>query len=856
MKWLHRALVASVCAFHTVSVFAYEWSTHAVVTQAAFQKSYLGSSAVIFASLGLGDGTRSLGHSYFDIDAEGKAWLRFPVNQFENSIFLSAQSFIPATDQTGASGWMLRGVIREDDTNFDKRNPTSNTPQDEPGGNFVRVFAHFFDPQNNRPLTDVKLTLVPPYITSGPLGPTAPDWLLSPSATIPVTAAVNPVEGHNHFGVTQAREAMWRALTLTARQTDGTLQTISPSTPLSTFDRSLSVVYDSETLRNVYWATTFRALGDMVHLLEDMAQPQHTRNDAHAGLLCNFSGGCVAGHGSFYESYIDARAQNLSAFTVTEGWLKKDNQTTRPVPTRGLTLDTPAGYPLVRLRSYREYFDVPTGAGFGAGLADFSSLNFFTAGTNLQSDAAVQKYPSPAPTGQNLSSITIDGDANMFGDPLPAPIQYFKGSVVDYLVPTASDGNVLLSSYGAFNAFMDPSRPSYVLNYHNYDDQQRLLVPRAVAYSAGLMDYFFRGHLQISLPDEGVYGVVDHAIDSGNHPTLGGFRTIKLKVQNVSHIDPSDPNSALEPIAEDSTGTFVLVAKFHRNNCYKADLSGEYGAPGMDWNTCRSKIEEIVTSEPASSVAGMNSGPKQLNFTFTTPVPISASDLFLQVVYRGPLGSEPDAVIAELKDISEPTYVYNYVSWDQFMYWAWPAVDPGDLTYAQWCNQGFPGDLAACNAALGMTFKGKYSASTAPIPNYDPATSPFAQNTWYNMDANPPYAPEPPLSPVIKMTSNVGQLTRVAVLLDVAPTNLGLLVSEKIDVPHSIAGFQWRTQPPTPMINQVDASGTTLIPAVTYIRGRGQYLPASEGPTVTAHAPQMQASDVPDLVLTPSVINF
>ena len=30
--------------------------------------------------------------------------------------------------------------------------------------------------------------------------------------------------------------------------------------------------------RNKYWATTFRALGDVVHLLQDMAQPQHTRN--------------------------------------------------------------------------------------------------------------------------------------------------------------------------------------------------------------------------------------------------------------------------------------------------------------------------------------------------------------------------------------------------------------------------------------------------------------------------------------------------------------------------------------------------------------------------------------------------
>jgi hypothetical protein len=30
------------------------------------------------------------------------------------------------------------------------------------------------------------------------------------------------------------------------------------------------------TDRQAYWATTFRALGDVAHLVQDLAQPQHT----------------------------------------------------------------------------------------------------------------------------------------------------------------------------------------------------------------------------------------------------------------------------------------------------------------------------------------------------------------------------------------------------------------------------------------------------------------------------------------------------------------------------------------------------------------------------------------------------
>ena len=65
----------------------------------------------------------------------------------------------------------------------------------------------------------------------------------------------------------------------------------------------------------------------------------------------------------------------------------------------------------------------------------------------------------------------------------------------------------------------------YSLNRLNYDAMASLLVPRAVAYSAGLINFFFRGRIDIELPDEGVFAAADHA--SGK-----GFTMLRAKIRN------------------------------------------------------------------------------------------------------------------------------------------------------------------------------------------------------------------------------------------------------------------------------------------------------------------------------------
>lgn len=105
-------------------------------------------------------------------------------------------------------------------------------------------------------------------------------------------------------------------------------------------------------------------------------------------------------------------------------------------------------------------------------------------------------------------------------------------------------------------------------------------------------------------------------------------------------------------------GTFVAVAKFRRNTCYTADLSGQLTSSmnQSQVNACRGAFDEIVVSDPVA-IASLNVNVKtDFSFQFVNPIRIEATDLFLQVVFKGTLGEEVGAVAVTTKDVSEPTF--------------------------------------------------------------------------------------------------------------------------------------------------------------------------------------------------------
>jgi hypothetical protein len=334
---------------------AYELATHGLLTLRAFQISKLGSSTALQANLGIDVFTvpqpakqNPFGTRYVDMGSElrlrsaGTYEQRFMPRQFGFNI---------SSDALKLESWLMRGAIREDDVPF--------VPflTDDPV-NAVRPLNHFFDPAHNLPLTAGGRS------NGTRLGSKNPDWALG---ALDVFTDPNAQDGFrlNHYSIPDAREAMWRALTLTDKL----------GAPLV----SAGSLTQPEAIRKAYWATTFRALGDAVHLVEDMAQPQHTRNEPHSGIGPGGVQAGLTGHGSVYEKYADARATGKSFYNVNLGDGSAKIEIGNPV---GLTLD---GYPIPTFNRYIDFFTTSPGSDSnpGYGMADYSNRRFFTQVKNL-----------------------------------------------------------------------------------------------------------------------------------------------------------------------------------------------------------------------------------------------------------------------------------------------------------------------------------------------------------------------------------------------------------------------------------------------------------------------------------------
>jgi len=269
-SWVGSILfsVFCICVFQ---VDAYEIDTHAAITRDTYARTVL-ATEFLAENLGLDKNTQDFGNTYHDVFGT-TIWARLTYYSREGRIIKKL-----GEDPLSIKGWFLRGAVREDD--ICGRGIPSYC--DGPDLGEVRVFNHFFDPLYDRPLT-----------VAIEWGEKATDWI-----TGTTNAYANPpVENttrDNHFSWIDANEAMFRALT--GRSTAGDTD-IGPGKTTAT-----------EAVRRAYWATAFRALGDVLHIVQDMAQPQHTRNDQH------LYGGEL--NRTAYEGYINSRAlgKDLTCF--------------------------------------------------------------------------------------------------------------------------------------------------------------------------------------------------------------------------------------------------------------------------------------------------------------------------------------------------------------------------------------------------------------------------------------------------------------------------------------------------------------------------------------------------------------
>jgi len=255
--------------------------------------------------------------------------------------------------------------------------------------------------------------------------------------------------------------------------------------------------------RNMYWALTFRSLGQVCHLLQDLACPAHVRNDNH-GPLGGFPNEDVSSWGEDKDPYEAWASTDNNSLKLGEDGLYSDMgmytvknilSLMKGIPELGIPASSTYQYSPVKLEKFDYYWD----NNGGKGLAEFTNSNFVSKDTNIDKKPDDPHwYANPQETGTNLDDYTfIDSD----GVERNVKVCYNKSDIVDNYASGKSINDfgylAVQSFWNFYTKEYDPEKVSYTLNSKCHEEYAKQLIPRAVGYSAGLIDYFFRGKLEL-----------------------------------------------------------------------------------------------------------------------------------------------------------------------------------------------------------------------------------------------------------------------------------------------------------------------------------------------------------------------
>ncbi len=524
------------------TVLAYEIGTHAFVTKAAVDASVLSPThpksivtvlsfnrldpdkpfEAIFGETGLPE------PSYFDNQplpaislgsaAASELKARDPQN-LEGEIFsaLIGKGLLPGASSRAAfeqriDAWVMRGAIREDDNDFGAY--SLGDRDDDPWNNVLRAGRHFYDPINERALSNPAAC----FIANGCIR--SIDWAMGRIGVLAPTGGALDTMRQNHFSWQDARDSYWWALTYNFSLAEEMGMALSHG-----YAQNLESGF-----RKFRFATTLKSVGQVIHLLQDAGQPQHTRNDSHGPPVAQTLTGDGPADGAF-EAYTEARLLRLLDTTSRSSPLTHFDGTPpniADVPL--LNLRGGVTYPVPSFTTPVEFFTTrgTDGVSLRRGLADISNRGFFTSSTlpvNVKTgspDVGAQLFADPPLPG-------VGAGLTFFEEIQTNTALYFQTNTIvkekeliavvpDVLAPNWNQQSGLFAKYGSdgrmpvlaasqtslgdnlITGIPLPGTESakYTMSYEVFTAQADAMLPRAVAYSTGLIDYFFRGRLEIT----------------------------------------------------------------------------------------------------------------------------------------------------------------------------------------------------------------------------------------------------------------------------------------------------------------------------------------------------------------------
>jgi len=410
----------------------------------------------------------------------------------------------------------------------------------------------------------------------------------------------------------------------------------------------------SEGDRQEFFARMFKGLGHQAHLLEDKAVPAHVRNDSHP----------MPWH---LEKWIADNSYVLQC-------LMEDHQNLHPDILNDCTLIDENGdvvhdnsgnpvmiYPQVEviypdvLSLYVNSLDNPidtsydnkklakialltdtdqyTGVdlskteGYSIGLAEYTNANFFsddTIFTEEYSPGHRHFFPYPSKAITNLSELEGNNILPKYvysEDDIPEGVKCIKknppGEEVDCLVRA-----------GYFTDLVDGKdyavyKRSFILDAPVHESYVKHLVPRAVGYATELINYFFRGRLDIKL-GRFIYDASSSIVEA----------EIFIKNETLSPL-PSQKIELIEFGDLDLVYSYIPAGggerEFHLVNKVYSILNSD----------------DLINSEHISITPALN-------------IPAGAYGISFMVVFKGTLAGEIDAVTGQIYELSNSRIAYGY----------------------------------------------------------------------------------------------------------------------------------------------------------------------------------------------------
>jgi hypothetical protein len=270
-----------------------------------------------------------------------------------------------------------------------------------------------------------------------------------------------------------------------------------------------ALVEPNANYREALWANLFRALGQIMHLVVDASVPEHTRNDMHplGGLTSTSS----------YEYWVSRQHPTppLEAAFVARflsapiGFIPDILQLLAP------SGEHIARVPVARLIDADRYDGSNPGvtvnpadprAPVSTGIAEIANANFYSENTFRG------VYPSP--TDQGLIRVNLDM-------PLGHVRRYLSRPAGLGLLPANP-----LRAECASDAYGGEPTPYPCMDGVVWNQVAAHMLPRAVGYASGVLDYFFRGAVSVTSVEWTPSGITLRVRNDGAEDMEGTFEVV------------------------------------------------------------------------------------------------------------------------------------------------------------------------------------------------------------------------------------------------------------------------------------------------------------------------------------------